>query len=48
MKKKNLQSLKLNKMTISLATIIDLKGGGVTAGSDCVSECLGHECQVHK
>lgn len=48
MKKKQLHSLKLNKKTISAINKNSLKGGGPTVASDCISECLGHECQVHK
>lgn len=48
MKKQNLQSLQLNKKTISKMNIDSVKGGGFTTGSDCLSHCLGHECQDHK
>ena len=48
MKKQHLQSLKLNKMTISKAVIDALKGGGPSVGSDCQSACLGYECPDHK
>ncbi|WP_298511477.1 hypothetical protein [uncultured Kordia sp.] len=49
MKKKKLQSLKLNKKTISKANAIVVRGGGPSAPqSDCVSHCLGWECHDHK
>ncbi|WP_156169154.1 hypothetical protein [Kordia jejudonensis] len=48
MKKIQLKSLTLNKKVISRAQIITAKGGGPTVGSDCISHCLGHECEDHK
>ncbi|MEM6720642.1 MAG: hypothetical protein AAF611_15040 [Bacteroidota bacterium] len=48
MKKKKLQSLQLNKKTISIVNLKSLKGGGPSVGSDCVSHCLGWECHDHK
>lgn len=47
MKKKKLQSLQLRKKTISMLYIANIKGGGPTVGSDCISHCLGHECEAH-
>lgn len=48
MKKQQLQSLQLTKNTISKMRIDTVKGGAVTWASNCISECLGYECQVHK
>lgn len=50
MKKKNLQSLKLNKILISKANVVAVKGGdGASAPfSNCISQCFGLFCQVHK
>ncbi|PTX62917.1 hypothetical protein C8N46_102318 [Kordia periserrulae] len=48
MKKKQLHSLKLNKKIISAINKNNLKGGGPTVGTDCVSHCLGWECPDHK
>ncbi|MBC8757095.1 hypothetical protein H2O64_20650 [Kordia sp. YSTF-M3] len=44
MKKQHLQSLKLNKKTISKANIVAVKGGGHTQlATNCVTACIS--CQ---
>jgi hypothetical protein len=44
MKKQQLQSLQLNKKTISSMKQMEIKGRGWSAFSDCMSICLGLGC----